>query len=1836
MKMTSIFKKASIFASAIVLVLVMVMSVAPAVFAEEPAAEPTTGPSATGETLVASNITISGNIAMTYYYQGLKEFADTDYILITVPNQDNDPVTNKIYFSEINKTYDAEKDRWAVTVPVAYAQQTVDIKMQWFKGETAGKERVRTVKDYADSVLSLANAGDSTYVAVAPAVTNMLNAGAMAQVALGYNTGNLANAGLFDADNPIDGMLAEHFYGVEDKVAPVDPVDQITFIGADVLLQSKVNLRVYLTCPDNVTTATVSYGSETVTVKIKGNNTDGKYVGINNILASNFDKRFTVTVGENSYTYSVLDYAMDTLNAYFEDDTIGAAKKNTAKALYLFYASTKAYVTKDSETPFVAGPADCQHARTYVDGAKIVCSDCHKVVEGASIKLSVSSDTVKLVKGETANVTLTFALNGNVDLTGIIFTPKCDGLTLERVDANIDENYYGEFGKNAVVLGKEANDTLAAGTIATATYAITATETGTYKITVNVHQATVGTSDASGTVSVGYAAVEVVAPLCESDHTFTYTHAGAKHLARCTKCPYVEYADHTYVSTVTDADGVRTYNSSICSVCGIPSVNNIKSTYTIGFTVDAEGTKTEKAPLVVLTPADMANVGATKVNKVGVSADGSYYTFTNDTAATGEGYIHIFDSKNNDNPYGVTGQYLMIKYRTNYTSSPQIYIGANNGNTGAAGNGHFFLTTGQKSFVSNGQWQVVIFDLTKVLPDGWYKAETGDDAGKYKCDYIRFDLFNTATEEDAYYDIAYIAMSDDIMSLASFNGNDAYTVCENKVAVGSSKLNTALATYTGSVKTSETTCFHVDTAVEGCNTVCARCKTVMSTTHTAGTYYSVTADPQHEYADCAVCGAENVASRFANTTFKGLTIFTPNELNSFEANANYTKSLVTENGLTFFRATSKNGQEGTLMLNSSGSTPIEGVGKRYIAIMARKTGKDVGYIQTWVSLANNSGSSKAKSPSANLIPSNGGWTVLFFDYNNFIDDSVGLGWTRIDVLDGTKSAGDIVDIAWAGFFNDKTDAYEMFDQYMRAYVGCDHHDASKLENITDIEDENSLFTVTADCTVCGQKNVKVILETIEGLKVYTAGELIENYRISGSNTLSATSFKLVANDSSVNNMPYARFTYYGTPNSAGAYPEGYVMLNLGTSNLTGASNYMAILHRRTTVNGNNSTKDVFQVLHQPAGVSTSSGNATAQGASFAQSGEWVLDIINIQEKGKLTEDGLGWTRLDIFNSNHAHGKIVDIAYAAFFTTVEEAQAYYAEYIKEYLGQENCPHTFEKNIKQNENTLITYNFVCSACGYAESAHVNQNGLAVFDGSDITAVGSVVEGVSGYPGFGTLTTYTDPIYNNLEYTRLMPYRSLAKGEAFLFLKLPNPPTNVGKYVAIIYRSNSMTNSTMYISSTGDVSANQNGTMLNSWVSGGHAKGWNMCVYDFSARTNWGTSAAPKTLRLAFGATSTSQGKYLDIAYIGFFSSKAEADAFYTAFQGQYNASQPVYKTPYRTQLDSFNVNAVTTGGTGGWENGSPIFNLDKTPLETPKSIDFSGWFIADNGTKSYAYKVIGADGTVLKTVKLGTPSDKTDNTALAKIATDLGLTASGDDDCRKGSSYGATRLNLTDFLGQTVSVEMWATTNNGLEIKMFSIINIHVPEFYVVIQNIRNEQFQQGTNYNGSPIGESRFAVLDFAKVYSSYDSSAKVGTPLVLGEATSTVRPDDPSSGTIINNAVGDVNIFLYAWLGVKGVESTVAQDQVVYRVTDANGVVSEYKAVDPSVKQSETATVVSANTDQSKCTMKINCSVNLNDYKGQTVKVEIAVNRGTAEAPDYVTFMTYTNVAVPGTAAAAE
>lgn len=1826
MKMTSIFKKASIFAVATILALLMVVSVLPAVFAadNEQLAE-----GAPTETLAASNITLSGNISMTYYFKGLEGLADTDYIQITVPNQNGDKVTSKVYFSEIKNTYDAEKERWAVTVSVAYAQQTDVIKMQWFKNGVGGAIREKSVKDYADKVLDYAQNGTDAQKelygdSVAP-ITNMLNTGAMAQVALKYNVDNLANADLFTAGNPVDGMLTEHFYDVPAKESFEDTNANVTFIGGQVFLQSKINLRVYFNCPDNVTTATVSNGKTTKTVMVKVDNLGRKYVGINNIVATNFNERYTVTVDGESYAYSVLDYAVDTLNSYLATEE----QKNTAKALYLFYSATMEY-TNDSYT---AAPADCQHARTHMDKTgKIVCSDCHKAVANAAIKLDVSSNTAKLTAGEEKEIKLTFAINGNVDLTGIIFTPVCDGIDLTFKSLELAEGYFGEFGVNGVVLGENANDTLKAGTFATVTYTAKAEDAGIYKIAIKVRQATVGDTSVEdlSVIATGYAAIEVIPAACESHPNLKYTNAGSKHIIHCDVCQYVEYADHAFAATEDEANGVLTYNSSICSVCGTAGAENIKSTYTIGFTVDAQGNKTEKAPLVLFTPADMAKMSTNRVNKVGASADGSYYTFTNKTDTTSEGYITVFSGT--DNPYGVTGKYLMIKYRTNYNDKMQLYYGANNGKTTAHGNDHCFLNTKTRSLVNDGEWQVLILNLN-AISSSYFKAESegSADAGQFKCDYIRFDLFNTASTEEMYVDIAYMAMSDDIMSLASFNGNDIYTVCNSAstvdtlcCAVGSymastktqnpfftgtwfddvinvstnTNINTAVDSEnknlifaeitskgdststdhhmyvmgeknygTGQIApTAATTKYvavmyrkHVDgtrfqwfinsgrttasgsgdninvsnsdsqykvdgqwhfmltdltpilgkgfvpadglqsirfdyhdavTGAEGskltdiafiaffstkeeaceymseyvdkylgecthdvtykstedCCEYCSICgEQTKAAAHTAGTeYYSVTADPQREYTDCTVCGAKKVASKVIDSTFKGLTLFTPAELVAKGA-SNASETVVTENGISFARIVSTNaaGAESTLTLND-GKSNLTGAGK-YLAVMLRQSSGN-GTFEAWVNDAgrtdhtNGDGKTQTAKNQQYNIPNDNTWHLYILDHGK--NTTNGLGWTRLDVLNGASSkAGDTIDIAWAAFFDTPADANAMFAAYINAYDTCDHSDKSKLANIDNVEIDGSIFTATADCNACGKKGVSVTLETNDALKIFNPGELLS---LSAAALYHNSGYQLITDDATVGNMPYVRYT------SLVEVKDLY--FTLGTNSWGPVGKYVAILYRRSSLAPAKAVADQFQFLHGDVGTTGAvSGKFSTKDSLYVEpTGEWRMEILELTES-RITDGKLGWTRLDIFNGSQKDA-ILDIAYVGFFNSTESANAFYADYYDTY----HFYHKYDVNAatKGSENGMISINctdcgetheieclhkgtkltcvmsdggakfkFVCNLCG--ADTNRNETNVAILTPDELIGMASF-KANDGKTTSAKASTMTDLTHGDMPFLRAEMTMNTT-GESYFHIVSPSNITKTGKYVSFAYRSNNINPCEMFISANGSIASGQN----KSIDAVSSTAVWSVRTFDFSAKTHYNSKAGFKAIRWDFNSKAN-VGNYLDVAYLGFFYSQEEADAFYAAYAETYNFG---YK--FLSHTDGVTVDSVKYSGNKFGGDNSTTLDYDfsgYTFTATPK-ISFTGWFLSSKGVKNYQYRYI-VDGEIVYGATFN-GSNRPDVGASA-YATGLGFaTESG-----TGAGCGHT-VPLAGYEGKTVTVEVIAHCNDGTSVIICRYRNITIP-------------------------------------------------------------------------------------------------------------------------------------------------------------------------------------------------
>ena len=209
MKTTSNFKRTTVFATVILLVLLMAISVVPfSASAADVASEPVYNEvikdgDGLGEKLSAINISQSGSIKMLFYFTELDGFDADDYIEIKVPQKNGSIKVTKTAFDKV--TTDA-KGRKQVEVTVAAAQMTDLISLQWVKvdgaTETRGWTYKYSVKYYADKVLELA-ASNTDYAKMAQNVISMLNYGSMAQVKFGYNADNLANAKLFaDSNDP--------------------------------------------------------------------------------------------------------------------------------------------------------------------------------------------------------------------------------------------------------------------------------------------------------------------------------------------------------------------------------------------------------------------------------------------------------------------------------------------------------------------------------------------------------------------------------------------------------------------------------------------------------------------------------------------------------------------------------------------------------------------------------------------------------------------------------------------------------------------------------------------------------------------------------------------------------------------------------------------------------------------------------------------------------------------------------------------------------------------------------------------------------------------------------------------------------------------------------------------------------------------------------------------------------------------------------------------------------------------------------------------------------------------------------------------------------------------------------------------------------------------------------------------------------------------------------------------------------------------------------------------------------------------------------------------------
>ena len=579
------FKKASVFALAMALVLLMSLSVIPMVSAEEAAATTDTyyeiEQNYTGdlavETIGAMNISLSGDIKLMIGYEKDSLTADHSYINIKIESADGKHDKNKTV--QLADLVADEDGLYWVEIEVPAAQQTDLVEFKWFDANNeAGKSRKYSVRYYAEKIMGMASGEISTDVDpeivsnMDQTVKGMLNYGAVSQIAHDYNTEKLANKGLYtDETNPLDNMLVSHLYDA--KANTEIDTSKSKFQGVQVYLEGSLRIRIYTNAPAGTD---VTIDGESFTTSAEG---DYSYVGIYNIPANMYDHQFEIVVNDETLHYSVLGYCLDTLNDYKSNDE----QKNIAKALYQYYTWTANYARED----YVPGPKDettgasvCAHERYYLSGVNVVCSDCgENISETTRVSLIPTVPSFEISESG-AEVTFILSVVGSVDLQALCVTPVAEeGLTLEATSIEILEPHTQNVnGTAALNILLDAETAITENTqLAKITYNVKAADAGSYKINLTVNEAlNDAEEDVSDFIVPVTAVIEAVKVCtCETKTGYQIDATTGTHRWYCDICKQTgAWEDHTkadvWTPVLEEAGGKVTgelYETRNCTVC---------------------------------------------------------------------------------------------------------------------------------------------------------------------------------------------------------------------------------------------------------------------------------------------------------------------------------------------------------------------------------------------------------------------------------------------------------------------------------------------------------------------------------------------------------------------------------------------------------------------------------------------------------------------------------------------------------------------------------------------------------------------------------------------------------------------------------------------------------------------------------------------------------------------------------------------------------------------------------------------------------------------------------------------------------------------------------------------------------------------------------------------------------------------------------------------------------------------------------------------------------------------------------------------------------------------
>lgn len=231
------------------------------------------------------NVSLGGDLTANFYGKIQAQKPENAEVVITVADQ-----TKK--FTLADGVYDAQKEAYRFSMPLAAAQMTDDISVRLTYSGVILFEKHYTVREYADALLA-----DESQKDYHQLVRQMLCYGGAAQTYFDYQTDRLASSGITDemhASLPAQWEMTQN-----------GKADGVRFYGASLLFRNQVSVRYYFAITGEVESYTFTAGGISYTPVAQG---ELYYVELPGINPQDWDQEILLTVGDLQIGYSPMNY----------------------------------------------------------------------------------------------------------------------------------------------------------------------------------------------------------------------------------------------------------------------------------------------------------------------------------------------------------------------------------------------------------------------------------------------------------------------------------------------------------------------------------------------------------------------------------------------------------------------------------------------------------------------------------------------------------------------------------------------------------------------------------------------------------------------------------------------------------------------------------------------------------------------------------------------------------------------------------------------------------------------------------------------------------------------------------------------------------------------------------------------------------------------------------------------------------------------------------------------------------------------------------------------------------------------------------------------------------------------------------------------------------------------------------------------------------------------------------------------------------------------------------------------------------------------------------------